>query len=256
MKEVGFLSAFGMLATVVVVLIVIVVALQNKVNYTNAHHDSVIWDQFPIALSSITFSFGGNPVYAHVEAGMKHPRNWNKVIAAGLATCSGIYFLTAVPGYYVYGDQVVSPVYENLPEGAAKVASAIIITIHVLLACPILMTSFALDLEKLFRISSFNHSKPVEWALRILLRGTLMIIIAVIAIFVPFFGDFMSLLGAFSNCALILIFPIIFYLKLTGFRNKPIAELILCFFVVLLGLVGLIFGTISAVRALKDDFEG
>ncbi|CAO3667136.1 unnamed protein product [Rhizopus stolonifer] len=44
MKEVGFLSAFGMLATVVVVLIVIVVALQNKVNYTNAHHDSVIWD--------------------------------------------------------------------------------------------------------------------------------------------------------------------------------------------------------------------
>ncbi|CAO3667140.1 unnamed protein product [Rhizopus stolonifer] len=117
---------------------------------------------------------------------MKHPRNWNKVIAAGLATCSGIYFLTAVPGYYVYGDKVVSPVYENLPEGSAKVASAIIITIHVLLACPILMTSFALDLEKLFRISSFNHSKPVEWALQILLRGTLMIIIAVIAILFHF----------------------------------------------------------------------
>ncbi|KAG1151945.1 hypothetical protein G6F37_010888 [Rhizopus arrhizus] len=244
MKEVGFMSAFGMLATVVVVLIVVVVAVEDKVNYTNVHHDNVIWDQFPIALSSITFSFGGNPVYAHVEAGMKHPKNWNKVIAAGLATCSGIYFLTAIPGYYVYGNQVLSPVYDNLPEGAAKIASTVIITVHVILACPILMTSFALDLEKLCRISSFNHSKPVEWTLRILLRGTMIVVVAVIAIFVPFFGDFMSLLGAFSNCALILIFPVLFYLKLTGIRKKSIYELVLCFFVVLLGLVGLIFGKI------------
>ncbi|KAI9245019.1 transmembrane amino acid transporter protein-domain-containing protein [Sporodiniella umbellata] len=256
MKEVGFLSAFGMLATVIVVLIVIVVALQDKVNQINVHRDSVIWDQFPIALSSIVFSFGGNPVYANIEAGMKKPRDWNKVIAAGLSTCSVIYFLTAVPGYYVYGSLVRSPVYDSLPEGGAKIASAVIITVHVLLACPILMTSFALDLEKMFRISSFNHSKKMEWALRFLLRGTMMVIIAVIAIYVPFFGDFMSLLGAFSNCALVLIFPIVFYLKLTGLRNKRFPELVLCFFVVLLGLVGLIFGTISAVRALKADFEG
>jgi amino acid permease len=82
-----------------------------------------------------------------------------------------------------------------------------------------------------------------------------MVIVAVIAIFVPYFGDFMSLLGAFSNCALILIFPILFYLKLTGFRNKSIFELFLCFLVVLLGIVGLIFGTKSAIEALEKDFQ-
>ncbi|KAG1076498.1 hypothetical protein G6F42_025495 [Rhizopus arrhizus] len=58
MKEVGFLSAFGMLATVIVVLIVLVMAIKNKPNHVNVHHDPVIWDQFPIALSSIVFSFG------------------------------------------------------------------------------------------------------------------------------------------------------------------------------------------------------
>lgn len=198
---------------------------------------------------------GGNPVYAHVEAGMKHPQNWNKVITAGLATCSGLYFLTAIPGYYVYGDSTSSPIYNNIPDGAAKLASIVIITVHVLMACPILMTSFALDLEKLFGISSFNHSKLTEWFLRTVVRVTLMVIVAVIAIFVPYFGDFMSLLGAFSNCALILIFPIFFYLKLTGFRNKSIFELLLCFLVVLLGIVGLIFGTRSAIEALKSDFQ-
>jgi amino acid permease len=58
MKEVGFLSAAGMLATIIVILIVVIVALQNKSEYTGVAHDAVIWNQFPIALSSIAFSFG------------------------------------------------------------------------------------------------------------------------------------------------------------------------------------------------------
>lgn len=58
MKEVGFLSAFGSLATVVTILIVLVESVKDKKNYPNVHTDSVIWDQFPIALSSIVFSFG------------------------------------------------------------------------------------------------------------------------------------------------------------------------------------------------------
>lgn len=58
MKEVGFLSALGMLATVIVVLIVLGAAVKDEPNQVNVHHDSVIWDQFPIALSSIVFSFG------------------------------------------------------------------------------------------------------------------------------------------------------------------------------------------------------
>lgn len=255
MKEVGFLSAFGMLATVVTVFIVLIVAVQDKRPKPDVTHDNVIWDQFPIALSSIVFSFGGNPVYAHVEAGMKNPGNWNRVIIAALSTCAALYFLTAIPGYYIYGTTVESPVYNSIPEGGAKIASIVIITVHVLMAAPILMTSFSLDLEKLFGISSFNHSRVMVVVLRFILRLTMLVIVAVIAAFVPFFGDILSLLGAFSNCTLILIFPIVFYLKLTGWRNKHWAELILCFFVVLVGIVGLVFGTISAIEALKTSFS-
>jgi amino acid permease len=187
---------------------------------------------------------------------MKNPKNWNKVVAAGLTTCVGLYFLTAVPGYYVYGNTVESPVYLSIPPGNARTASIIIITIHVLMACPILMTSFSLDLEKMFGISSFNHSRVKETLLRFILRMVMIVVVAVIAAFVPYFGDFMSLLGAFANCTLILIFPIVFYLKLTGWRNKHWAELILCFFVVLVGIVGLVFGTISAVENLISRFQG
>lgn len=71
----------------------------------------------------------------------------------------------------------------------------------------------------------------------------------------PFFGDFMSLLGAFSNYALAFIFPVVFYYKLMGFRDKAWYDYILGFLTLLLGIVELIFGTISAIEALNDDFK-
>ncbi|CAO3687116.1 unnamed protein product [Rhizopus stolonifer] len=240
-----------MLSTVIVILIVLGVSVRQISDQVDVHHDPVIWNMFPIALSSIVFSFGGNPVYAHVEASMRRPKDWNMVCFTGLTFCVILYFLTAIPGYYVYGTQVQSPVYDSLPSGAAKSASIIIITIHLLLATPILLTSFALDVEKMLKIN--HHS--FEWLLRLLFRGTLIILITTIAVYVPFFGDFMSLLGAFSNCALVFIFPVVFYYKLTGFRDKAWYDYFLGSLTLLLGIVGLIFGTISAIEALNDDFK-
>lgn len=114
---------------------------------------------------------------------MRRPKDWNMVCFTGLTFCVILCFLTAIPGYYVYGTQVQSPVYDSLPSGAAKSASIIIITIHLLLATPILFTSFALDVEKILKIN--HHS--FEWLLRLLFRGTLIILITAIAVYVPFF---------------------------------------------------------------------
>ncbi|RCI00656.1 hypothetical protein CU098_009610 [Rhizopus stolonifer] len=255
LNEVALLSCFGMLSTVAVILIVLGVSVREASNQVDIHHDSVIWNMFPIALSSIVFSFGGNPVYAHIEAGMRRRKDWNMVVAAGLTFCVIIYFLVTVPGYYVYGITAKSPIYGSLPSGGPKTASIIIITIHLILATPILLTSFALDVEKMLKINAEHRSFVVEWVMRLLFRGSLIVVIAVIAIFVPFFGDFMSLLGAFSNSALVLIFPVLFCYKLTGIRGKPWYYYILVFLTLLLGIVGLIFGTISAIQALNNDFK-
>lgn len=149
-----------------------------------------------------------------------------------------MYLLIAVPGYAIYGNKVASPAYDSIPESPAKIAAQIIITLHVILACPILLTSLSLDLEKMFRISSFHHSRVVEFGLRVVLRIVMMVVVAAIAIKVPFFGDFLSLLGAFSNCGLVLIFPVAFYLRLTGIRNKPWYELVVSFLIIVLGVVG------------------
>jgi amino acid permease len=68
-----------------------------------------------------------------------------------------------------------------------------------------------------------------------------MVAVAVIACTVPHFGSLMSLIGAFGNCTLIFIFPVVCNLKLTGFRNKPIYELAWYALIFLLGVVGLVY---------------
>ncbi|KAI9487091.1 MAG: transmembrane amino acid transporter protein-domain-containing protein [Benjaminiella poitrasii] len=255
MKEVAFMSALGAFATVVVVIIVIVVAAIDHKSLPNIHHDTVIWPQFPIALSTICFSFGGNVVYPHVEASMKRPRDWPKVVAAGLTTCVILYFITAVPGYYVYGDTVQSPVYNSISDGVPKIIAISVMTFHVLTASPILLTSFALDVEEMLNVTVERFGKVKEFLIRACLRILTVVVVGVIGAVIPHFDDLMSLIGSFANCALILIFPIIFYFKLTGIRNKPIYELAWCFLTMLMGVVGLIFGTISSIENLVADFK-
>jgi amino acid permease len=110
MKDVAWISALGFVAIFVVVLLVLILSLIDKPNQIDIHHDVVIWDMFPIALSTIAFSFGGNVVYPHIERSMKTPQNWNKVSIAGLSTCAILYLIVAVCGYSVYGSSVINPI--------------------------------------------------------------------------------------------------------------------------------------------------
>jgi amino acid permease len=123
------------------------------------------------------------------------------------------------------------------------------------MAAPILTTSFSLDIEEMLNITVERYGKTKEFLYRTAIRILTMTVIGIVACTVPHFGALMSLIGAFANCALIFIFPVVFYLKLTGVRNKPIYELAWCSLVVLLGVVGLIFGTMEAIKELIAAYQ-
>lgn len=250
MKEVAWMSAVGVVAILIVVFVVWIQAIRDRPDAALIEHNAVIWEMFPISLATISFSFGGNVVYPNVEASMKNPRNWAKVAWGGLSTCGAMYLIVAISGYYVYGTTVLNPVYNSLPDDAGRIVAIVVITVNVVLSAPILTTSFALDIEEMFNITVERFGKVKEFLIRLVLRVFIMAVVTVIACTVPHFGALMSLIGAFANCALIFIFPILIDLKLTGWRTKPYYELAWCALTVLLGLVGMVFGTIEAVKEL------
>ncbi|KAG2217027.1 hypothetical protein INT45_003983, partial [Circinella minor] len=255
MNNVAWTSALGMVAIMVTIIITIVLAGIDAPNQAaTTVHDNVIWDGFPIALATISFSFGGNVVYPNVEGSMKNPKRWPITIVGGLATCAAMYLAIAVCGYYVYGTDVLNPVYNSTPDGPARTVAIVLITINVAVSSPIMLVSFALDVEDMLNITVEKCGKKKEFVYRFLVRIGIMIIVAVIGILIPFFDLLMSLIGAFANCALIMIFPVLFYIRLTGFRNKNIFEHAWHLLIIIVGLVGLIFGTWTAIEDLVDAF--
>ncbi|KAI8074985.1 transmembrane amino acid transporter protein-domain-containing protein [Gongronella butleri] len=266
MRDVAWTSLFGVLTILVVAFIFVGVAASDQaagfINNVDAQgmpllpsdiqHVGVIWSQFPIALSTIAFSFGGNVVYPNVEAAMAKPQHWNRAMAASLCTCFALYLMVAVAGYQIFGDKVQSPAYNSISDGVPKIAAVVLMTLSIIVSVPIYTVSFAIDAETMMHFYRLGPKK--EFCARVAFRTAIMAFIATIACTVTSFGMFMSLLGAVSNCLLVFFGPVMCHLKLFGWRQRPWYELAVCALCVLLSIVGLIFGSYQSILGLIDTF--
>ncbi|KAF8955158.1 hypothetical protein BGZ46_002714 [Entomortierella lignicola] len=259
MREVAFLSIFGALSTAVVVVIVMIASI---VNSGKAHaegpiyHDVAIPRNLPLALATFAFSYGGNVVFPHVEESMKNKKAWNKLVFLGIMTATLLYFLCSISGYAVYGTSVKSPIYMNLSRGTTRTVATIIITLHVLLAIPLFLTTFNMQIETALKYEERGWSKKKQFVCRAITRTLSMVLVATIAVFVPYFGQLMSLLGALSDGMLTFVFPLVFYLKLYGFKRIKKIELCFMAFVIIVGTAGSVIGTIDAIKQLIKAFRG
>ncbi|KAF9091602.1 hypothetical protein BGX29_010870 [Mortierella sp. GBA35] len=258
LKEVAVMSVFGALATVVLVIVAVRGSIMdmnnNNPEYANIYHNNVVLANLPTTIASISICFGGNVVYMHVEEAMRYPKSWNRVVAAALATCSVLYIATAIPGYLAYGSEAKSPILANLPKDIFTKIGTIFIIVHVILAAPILLTSFALEFERLVDVTVARRGKVMERVYRSIIRLIVIGVCGGIACTVPFFGEFLSLLGALGNCSLIFVLPIIFYFKLIGWRQMKYYELAWCAFIVIVGVISAVIGSIDAIKALRTSF--
>ncbi|KAK9765047.1 hypothetical protein K7432_006932 [Basidiobolus ranarum] len=258
-REITILSFFGTFATIFAIIVVVVVSFMNldkAKELPERSHTFVNWGQIPLTLGSIGFSFGGNVVFPHVEATMKNPKAWNKVMSLSIATVAVLYLLIAASGYYVFGSEALAPIFQNLnPYNPATTVAVILITIHVLLASPLFLFGFVNEIEHNFRINEERLSKVSYYSIRTAIRVLTILFVGVIAVIVPFFGDFMSLIGALSECMTVFVLPVVCYLKLYGWRRCNIPQLIWFALTIVVGTIGCIWGSIDAVITLKKDFD-
>ncbi|KAF9135848.1 hypothetical protein BGX30_011409 [Mortierella sp. GBA39] len=254
LKEVSLLSMFGVAATAVLVGVATVESIVDYPNRVPFSYDIVVVRNLPTVVATMSVCFGGNVVYMHVEEAMRHPKSFNKVLAYAMMFCCILYTVVAIPGYLTYGPFAQSPILSSLPENTSRKVATIMIIAHVLLAAPVLMTSFALEIERIAHVTVEHRGRFWERIWRTLIRLGIMGVVGGIACLVPFFDSFLSLLGAFGNCMLIYVMPIGFYWKLIGWRTMKWYELCWCGIVLVIGLLGCVIGSIDAIKALHQDF--
>ncbi|KAJ2403066.1 hypothetical protein GGI23_000251 [Coemansia sp. RSA 2559] len=258
MSEAAFMAIFGLVASVVVIIISTVMSLKDP--YTKMHpsepapsHSTAIGSGIPVALSSIVFSFSVTAVYPHVEAAMKKPRQWPMVALASMLFSAAAYLLIGITGYWAYGDQVVSPILDSIPTGAPATVAKIMITIHVIIAAPILMLTFYLEVEKLLNITPERLGKTREFVIRLAYRSAVFVAVCGISVAIPYFSDFLSLISSLACVAIFAIIPIACYLKLYGHRVAPWYEKIWMFVVLAISGVACVWGSIDAIKSLIQD---
>ncbi|KAI8842477.1 transmembrane amino acid transporter protein-domain-containing protein [Chytridium lagenaria] len=258
LKEIAILSAFGVFATIVVIATVLVYAIIDiPKNSGVVTHKFIDLSLFPSALGSISFSYAGNFVYPEVESSMADPSKFPLVLTLSMTIISAMYLFTAVLGYAAYGDRTVSPILNNLPQGPVAKFAIAVITAHVLFAIPVLITTFSLEMERRLGITGkAGRSVAAEGTLRAILRVAIVFAICGFAMAVPFFADFMTLLGAIANTNLIFVFPVLFDFSLYGFRNRPLKDKIIGILILLVGVYGGVIGGYEAIMALVRDFQG
>ncbi|KAJ1720324.1 hypothetical protein LPJ53_005034 [Coemansia erecta] len=261
MSEAAIMAIFGLLASVIVIIIASVMAITNP--YTEMFpaeaapaHDIAIGIGVPVALSSIVFSYSGSVVYPHVEASMKKPKQWPNVVYTAMGFCAVCYLLIGVAGYWAYGDAVVSPVLDSIPTGAPATISKIMITIHVMIAAPIMLLSFYLEVEKMWDITPERLGKKREFTVRLVYRSVVVGIVCAISLAIPYFSDFLGLISSIACVTMYAILPIVCYLKLYGHRIARWYEKIWMAFVLIVGCVASIWGSVDSIKNLIRDTKG
>ncbi|CAG8565335.1 16255_t:CDS:2 [Funneliformis mosseae] len=254
MKETSCI--FGALTTGMVVFVVFFTSLADLPNNRDKEHQLINLENIPIALATVFFSYGGNIVYPHIEASMEHPKEWPKVFSLATATITILYLLIGVSAYLTYGDSTLSPIYKSLPPGLALSATIMMISIHILLALPIYQTAFALEIEDYISINIATLGKTREFIYRAIIRIITVSFTIYVAIAVPYFANVMALLGALGNGVLLIVMPILIWIKLFGWDSlNGWKEKSWVIFVLIFAIFGAIVGTFEAVSALYSDIS-
>ncbi|KAJ2785440.1 hypothetical protein H4R18_000523 [Coemansia javaensis] len=241
------LSVFGTLTTVAMVAIVVGLGLSDAAMRAERPPTRAVDVRMaPVALASVCFAFGGNLNWPDLEASMRSPKHWGRTLSLATAFVALIYLCVAAVGYGVYGDRVQSPVFLSLPPGIAVVAAKAMVTAHVLLACPILLSAVFIEAERDLGIGP-DGARPARAAL----RTAVMAAVAAAALLVPDFSRLVPVLGAVAASLAVFVVPVACYVRLLGAqRGLSAREYAWCALVAAVGLVCLVVGTAQALADL------
>ena len=185
------------------------------------------------------YAFEGVGMVLPLESEMKDKEKFGKVLALSMGVIALIFGAFGVLGYMAFGDGTMDIITANL--GAGLVTSLVKLGL-----CINLFFTFPLMMNPVFEIVErrFWSGMYCVW-----LRWLLVLAVTLVALLVPNFADFLSLVGSSVCCALGFVLPALFYLMVfkdeIGWKQQIFNSGI-----VLLGVVLAVSGTWSSLSEI------
>lgn len=242
----SYVSATGVLASAIIIISIFWTAAFDGVGFSGKGR-VLNSSGIPSAFSLYAFCYCAHPVFPTLYTSMKDKRQFNKVMVVCFALCTVGYTSMAILGYLMFGDSVESQVTLNLPLGEISSKVAIYTTlVNPVTKYSLMVTPIIAAVENLL----INKNRPMS----LFMRTLLLISTVIVALTVPFFGDLMSLVGAFLSSTASIILPCLCYLKISGTYRRMSCELVLVIAILLMGVSVVITGTFTSVSQIIRNF--
>lgn len=154
------------------------------------------------------YSFEGVGMALPLESEMKDKDKFGKVLALTMAFIALMYGGFGAFGYFAFGEDTKDMITANLGGGFVSTLVKLGLCVNLFFTLPIMMNPVYEIVERRFWGGSY-----CLW-----LRWLLVVLVSLVALSVPNFADFLSLVGSGVCCALGFVLPPLFHLKV--FRSE------------------------------------
>ncbi|KAF8113282.1 hypothetical protein N665_0052s0005 [Sinapis alba] len=185
------------------------------------------------------YAFEGVGMVLPLESEMKDKEKFGKVLALSMGVIALIFGAFGVLGYMAFGDETMDIITANLGPGLVTSLVKLGLCINLFFTFPLMMNPVFEIVERRFWSGMY-----CVW-----LRWLLVLAVTLVALLVPNFADFLSLVGSSVCCALGFVLPALFHLMVfkdeIGWKQQTLNSGI-----VVLGLVLAVSGTWSSLSEI------
>ncbi|XP_026742354.1 amino acid transporter AVT1D-like [Trichoplusia ni] len=207
---------------------------------------------FFLAYGTFMFAFGGASTFPTIQNDMADKKQFGKSLHYSFFAVLVLYLLVAIGGYMVYGERVLPNLALSMSPTPLTLAANVLMAIHLLSAFVIIINPVCQEIEELYNVPRDSAG----W--RMIVRLSIMAAILFIGESIPRFYTLLALIGATTIALLTYILPSVCYLKLISQPPRegqtpvetPGWRKMVCYEVIVLGVVGSIAASISAMSAI------
>lgn len=247
-------SIFADVCNVAAMALVIKDDLQNPSGFQLLHPYTTL-GSVPFAIGVAVYCFEGFAMTLTLEASMKHPQKFPRILALDFVGIASLYLLFGFVGYLAFGDETQDIITLNLPQGLSTILVKLGLCVGLFFTYPVMMYPVheifeGMLMESVWFQTNAPPSSHMHSFLCVGVRGASIIGTAVLAVSVPGFAIFISLVGGTVCALLAFVLPSLFHMQLCGgscSRISLIADMVL----ILCGITFAVYSTYSAVMSIS-----
>uniref|UniRef100_A0A8C8SPD2 Vesicular inhibitory amino acid transporter n=1 Tax=Pelusios castaneus TaxID=367368 RepID=A0A8C8SPD2_9SAUR len=213
---------------------------------------SIEFEDFLVSVGVIIFSYTSQIFLPTLEGNMKNPEEFSCMLNSTHFFACLFKTAFALTAFLTWGEETKEVITDNLPSSLQSLVNLCLFT-KALLSYPL---PFFAATEILHNcISRGNHSDYRNPLFAVVLRGLVLLLTLVMAMFIPHFALLMGLTGSVTGAAMTFLLPSLFHLKLK-WGKLVLLEKCAAIFVFIIGLLCSLAGIVCSIKGLIEAFGG